>query len=391
MLIGFDVRRSDSFGVGTYIHSLVQALVRRGPGHEYVLVGDPRQQSSFEGLPGNIRFLPYGKGYASLASHLRFQFLLRGLMPDIFHVPHRLVPYFMPCAYVVTVHDLDKIVFRQEFGSSLRAEARFHMLRHGLLRADRIISVSQATKRDLVHLMGAPADRIEIVPNAISEQFMACDSESACRETLERYQVDYPFLLYAGNIQPQKNLKRLVEAFAVVQAELEPHPLYNNLRLIIIGDDVAAHPDLRRAVIRSRMQQRVRFLGFVPAETLRIFYRSAAAFVFPSLYEGFGLPPLEAMAQGTPVVTSNVSSLPEVVGDAAVLVNPEKIFDIARGIREVLTNEGLRTTLCARGRARVERFSWDRTADRVLEIYREVVESRRASNGSRRTEIRRAS
>jgi glycosyltransferase involved in cell wall biosynthesis len=265
------------------------------------------------------------------------------------------------------------------------------MLRHGLLGADRIISVSQATKRDLVHLMGAPADRNEIVPNAISEQFMACDAESACRETLERYQVDYPFLLYAGNIQPQKNLKRLVEAFAVVQGELEQHPVYSNLRLIIIGDDVAAHPDLRRTVIRSRMQQRVRFLGFVPTDTLRIFYRSAAAFVFPSLYEGFGLPPLEAMAQGTPVVTSNVSSLPEVVGDAAVLVNPEKIFDIARGLREVLTNEGLRATLCARGRARVQCFSWDRTADRVLEIYREVAESRHASAGKRRLEVRRAS
>jgi len=190
--------------------------------------------------------------------------------------------------------------------------------------------------------------------------------------------VDYPFLLYVGNIQPQKNLPRLVEAFAVVQAELEQHPRYGELRLIIIGDDLAGHPDMRRSVIRSRMQQRVRFLGFVSTETLRVFYSSAAAFVFPSLYEGFGLPPLEAMAQGTPVVTSNLSSLPEVVGEAAVLVNPENVFDIARGIRQTLLDDDLRRTLSLRGREQAARFSWDRTADRVLEIYREVVQNRRA-------------
>ena len=374
MLIGFDVRRSESFGVGTYIQSLIRAFARRGAGHEYVLVGEPRMQAMFADLPGNFRFVASQKGYASLDNHLRFQFLLRGLSPDLFHIPHRVVPYFMPSRYVVTVHDLDKIVFREAIGSRWRAEARFHLLRHGLARARRIITVSEATKRDLVRRMGLGAGRIEVVHNAIGEQFLKIDSEQDRLRTLERYGVDYPFLLYVGNIQPQKNLPRLVEAFAVVAAELGQHPRYRDLRLIIIGNDVAAHPDLRRSVIRSRVQQQVRFLGFVPIETLRIFYRSAAAFVFPSLYEGFGLPPLEAMAQGTPVVTSNVSSLPEVVGEAAVLVNPENVFDIARGIRQALVDEDLRRTLGRRGREQVARYSWDRAADRVLEIYRGAVE-----------------
>ena len=376
MLIGFDVRRSDAFGVGTYIKNLVRTLARRGPGHEYALVGEARQQASFSDLPANFRFLPYEKGYASVDSHIRFQFLLRGLAPDVFHVPHRVVPYFMPSPYVVTVHDLDQIVFHA-FGTGLRAEARFHMLRHGLLRADRIIAVSEATRGDLMHLLGIPGERIVVVHNAISEQFFLSDSEQDCRRTLERYQVDYPFLLYVCNIQRQKNLPRLVEAFAVVQAELDQHPRYQDLRLLIIGNELAAHPDLRRSVIRSRILHRVRFLGFLPIETLRIFYRSAAAFVFPSLYEGFGLPPLEAMAQGTPVITSNVSSLPEVVGDAAVLVNPENVFDIARGIREALTDDALRRSLEQRGRRRAASFSWDRTTDRVLAIYEEAAAGRR--------------
>jgi len=126
-------------------------------------------------------------------------------------------------------------------------------------------------------------------------------------------------------------------------------------------------------VIKSRVENVVRFLGFVPFETLRCFYQSAAAFVFPSRYEGFGLPPLEAMACGAPVVTSNVSSLPEVVGDAAVLVNPENVFDIARGIKEVLLDEPLRAELIRRGREQALRFSWERTARQVLEIYQEAT------------------
>ena len=133
---------------------------------------------------------------------------------------------------------------------------------------------------------------------------------------------------------------------------------------------------VRQAVIKSRVESVVRFLGFVPFDTLRCFYESAAAFVFPSRYEGFGLPPLEAMACGTPVVTSNVSSLPEVVGDAAIQVNPEHVFEIARGIHDVLLNEELRARLILRGREQAARFSWSWTARQVLEIYREAAGSR---------------
>src|ERR1051326_3970481 len=138
----------------------------------------------------------------------------------------------------------------------------------------------------------------------------------------QRYQVTYPFLLYAGRISPHKNVVRMIEAFSALKTELEKDQAYPDLKLIIIGDDLSGNPDLRRTVIRSGVQNDVRFLGFIPIEVLRIFYDEAKIFVFPSLYEGFGLPPLEAMAHGTPVVTSNGSPLPEGVGDAAVLVNP---------------------------------------------------------------------
>src|ERR1019366_4912025 len=190
---------------------------------------------------------------------------------------------------------------------------------------------------------------------------------------LERYQIRYPFLLYAGSIRPQKNIPRLIEASAVARSNLENHRGYRDLRLIIIGDEIARHPDVRRAVIHSRVEHCVRFLGFLPFDTLRVFHELATAFVFPSLYEGFGLPPLEAMASGTPVIASGVSSLPEVVGGAAMMVNPENVFDIARGITEVLLNDDLRQELIVKGRRQAAKFSWGKTAEEVLRVYEEIA------------------
>jgi glycosyltransferase involved in cell wall biosynthesis len=253
-----------------------------------------------------------------------------------------------------------------------------------LTRASCIIAVSAATRRDVQNEFSIPGDRVRLVYNAPNPQFFQVGGLDSMGENakerlriLERYQIHYPFILYAGNIRPQKNIPRLVEAFAVVRENLAAHPDYKDLRLIIIGDEISKFPAVRRAVIQSRVEHATRFLGFVPFETLRYFYESAEAFVFPSLYEGFGLPPLEAMASGTPVVTSQASSLPEVVGDAAVLVNPENVFEIARGIREVLVDLELRQKLICRGREHASRYSWRRTATEVLEIYREVGREKR--------------
>jgi glycosyltransferase involved in cell wall biosynthesis len=275
---------------------------------------------------------------------------------------------------VVTVHDMSSLLF--EFhGSDTRMRLRRYLFRRGLARASRVIAVSEATRRDLNNLLGVPLEHVRRVYNAPDPEFLVHRDDSDGQEMLrilERYQISYPFLLYAGNIRPHKNVPRLVEAFAVVRDQLSSHPIYKDLRLIIIGDTISQYPSVRQAVIKSRTESVVRFLGFVPFDTLRCFYEAAAAFVFVSRYEGFGLPPIEAMACGTPVVTSNVSSLPEVVGDAAVQVNPENVFEIARGICEVLLDEDLRATLIRCGREQAARFSWERTAREVLEIYGEA-------------------
>src|SRR5260370_30850803 len=200
---------------------------------------------------------------------------------------------------------------------------RMFSWRGGLVRPDRALAVSSATRRDVETVLGIPPKRVQVVYNAPDPAFcqpgpppMALPGERQygyppeIQRVLDRYQIHYPFLLYVGRINPQKNIPRLVEAFAVLRGEMRDHLLYKDLRLIIIADEISKHPALRHAVIQSRVEDVVRFLGFVPIETLRAFYQAASAFVFPSLYEGFGVPPLEAMACGTPVVCSNVSSLP---------------------------------------------------------------------------------
>jgi glycosyltransferase involved in cell wall biosynthesis len=175
-------------------------------------------------------------------------------------------------------------------------------------------------------------------------------------------------VLYVGNIKPHKNLVRLIEAFSELRTgELE------DLKLLIIGDEISKLPALRHAVHRHKLHKHVRFLGYVPDDQLTVLYRLAAVFVFPSLYEGFGLPPLEAMASGTPVITSNASSLPEVVGDAAFLIDPYQAEAIASAMERVLNDAGLRDDLRARGLRRAREFSWDTTARRVRAIYDEVL------------------
>ena len=372
--VGIDIRRVGDFGVGTYIQNLVAALARLGDQGTYVLVGHSNDQFERLGpLPPNFSFEPYRLAFNSRRSHLSFPVLVRRLNLDLFHMPHRWVPYFMPSTYVATLHDINNILYPQEEASVLGERVRHHLLRHGLRRSSCVIAVSEATKQDAIQHLGLPADQIQVVPNAIDPRLAQPVRQHERLHTLQRYQIHDPFVLYAGRIQPHKNVPRLIEAFAVVRAELENHPKYSNLRLIVIGDELNAFPAVRHAVIKSRVQESVRFLGFVPVETLRCFYDAAVAFAFPSLYEGFGLPPLEAMAHGTPVMTSSASSLPEAVGDAAILVNPENVFDIVRGLRQVLLDDSHRERLRNRGFIQVRRFSWDASVKRVLEIYRSVT------------------
>jgi glycosyltransferase involved in cell wall biosynthesis len=265
-------------------------------------------------------------------------------------------------------------MYRARNGSGLKRSMHFQLTRRVLRNAARIFAVSIFTKNEIQKLFGIEPGRIEVIYNAIDARFLAGHANDADRQMLaERYQITYPFLLYAGRISPHKNLVRIIEAFAALKAELAKQDVFPDLKLIIIGDELSKHPDLRRTVVRAGVQNDVRFLGFVPIDVLRVFYDAAKVFVFPSLYEGFGLPPLEAMAHGTPVLTSNTSSIPEVVGNAAVLVNPENLFEMMRALQVVLCDQNLREKLRQAGYDQVKKFSWDHSVSEILAGYREVL------------------
>jgi glycosyltransferase involved in cell wall biosynthesis len=366
-----DARRIRDFGIGTYIRNLIQGLNRLPHKNNYTLIIPPNDIPEIHGLGSNFATSVYDHLDTEVMHNIAFPKFLRTLRGDLYHIPLNSVAWWMPQPYVLTIHDMSTLLFPKH--RSFRNRMHEQRYRRGALRAARVIAVSHSTRRDVETVLHVPADRIRTIYSAPDPAFTGtADGMEHDEKTLERYSIRKPFILYAGTIRPQKNVPRLIEAFAVLRGELENHPEFRDLRLVIIGDELSKYPGVRRAVVSSRVENLVRFLGFVPTETLRVFYRGAAAFAFPSLYEGFGLAPLEAMACGTPVVASNLPSLVEAVGDAAELVSPDNVFDIARGIRDVLLDQERRSALSAAGRIQARRFHWDDTAQQVLDIYREI-------------------
>ncbi|HKB99010.1 MAG TPA: glycosyltransferase family 1 protein [Terriglobales bacterium] len=378
MKVAIDIRRMTEFGVGTYIRNVVRTLARLDPESKYFLIGSPSKVAECGPLPPNFHAVALDGRDDTLKGNLAFRAIVRRLKCDVVHIPHLFwIPRGLGCPYVLTVHDLLEHMYGSRNASNFRRNLHFYLTRRVLRKAARVIAVSHFTKNEIEKLLAIPDERIEVVYNAIDERFLHGHATEADRELIaQRYLVNYPFILYAGAIRPHKNVVRIIEAFSALKSELQKEQQFPDLKLIIIGDDLSSHPRLRRTVVRSGVQNDVRFLGFVPIEVLRIFYDVAKVFVFPSLYEGFGLPPLEAMAHGTPVVTSNTSSLPEVAGGAALLVNPENVFEIRRGLQRVLLDPVLRARMKQRGYEQAQRFSWTSSVSRILEIYREVAGDR---------------
>jgi len=382
--IAIDIRRMTEFGIGTYTRNIVRALGRLDRQNKYFLIGSPEKVKEIGALPPNFHTVPLLEPDTSTKGYFEFRTILKRLHCDLVHIPHLFwLPRSLPCPYVMTVHDLLEHMSRSKGHSGFRRSMHYQLTRRVLNGAARIIAVSKFSMSEVEQLFGIPSKRVEVIYNAIDERFLHGHASNADRQLIaERYLVTDPFLLYAGRISPHKNLIRIIEAFSALRGELEKEDRFPNLKLIIIGDDLSSHPDLRRTVIRSGVHNDVRFFGFVPIDVLRIFYDVANVFLFPSLYEGFGLPPLEAMAHGTPVVTSNTSSLPEVVGNAAVLVNPENVFEIMRATHRVLVDQALRDRLKQRGYEQVKRFSWDDSARRILKVYEEVTGGRSQAEDS---------
>jgi len=366
--IGIDVRKLHDFGIGTYIRNIVRQLARLDGDSEYVLLARPQDCETLSAIGPNFRSVSETSGNYSIAEQLTIPWALRREGVTLFHAPHYVLPPLVSCKSVVTIHDCIHLMFPQYLPNRLALAYSRLSIDLAAKRATRVMTVSESSKRDILRFVDVPADKIDVIHNAYDVRFGIEPREEDVVRVRERYQLHDEFVLYVGNVKPHKNLGRLIEAFDLVR-----NRGLRQLKLVLIGDEISKYAALRRAVHQHQLHKYVRFLGYQSEDTLAVMYRLASVFVFPSLYEGFGLPPLEAIASGTPVVTSNLSSLPEVAGDAALLVDPYDPAAIADAIHRVLTDESVRAGLRRKGLARAHQFSWEASARRVREIYRQVA------------------
>lgn len=371
MRVAIDVRKLHDFGIGTYVRNLVRQLARLDHDTEYLLLCRHDDLDIAQTLGENFRAITQSSANYSLSEQLSVPITLSRNGATLFHAPHYVLPPLTPCRSIVTIHDCIHLKFPQYLPNRLAYSYAWTQSWIATRRARRIITVSEASKQDIIHYFDVAAEKITVIPNAIDDHFSVPPSQDDLDRIQQRYQLPKRFVMYAGNIKPHKNLERLIDAFALVRQRG-----FHDLGLLVSGSEVSRYATLRRAVHRYGLHKHVRFLGFQSERTLAVLYRLADIFVIPSLYEGFGLSPLEALASGTPVVASNVSSLPEVLGNAALLVDPYDPTSIATAINRLLDDDDLHADLKRKGYARAQQFSWEQSVRRVLEIYRQVGEGR---------------
>ncbi len=377
-------------GTGQYSLHLLEALAARDDGHSYNVFVDP---GSFRpaGLGEGVTFReaaswpPAGAPRKLLAEQVGFPGDCRRLGAQVAHVPYFAPPLVSPCPVVTTVHDLITLLF-PEYSASTAVRAYNALVSAAARRADAIIADSQHSARDIVRLLGVPERRVRVVYLAAEPRFRPAERQEDLDGVRQRYGLPERFIFYIGGLNRHKNLGVLLQAFAAVRHQL---PCAYTLAIAgrAQGGNPAVFPDLRQQARDLGLSVSeedgnghagdapcdVRFLRFVPEEDKPLLYGAADLFVFPSLYEGFGLPPLEAMACGTPVVCSRAASLPEIVGDGGLLVDPADVSALAEAMRAVLSDEALRAGLRARGLAQAARFSWRRTADETAAVYESLA------------------
>ncbi len=379
--IGVDARKIKDFGIGSYIRHLLEAMGRREESREYrfrVYVRRADRDVLAE-LPDHFELVTEESPGYSLAELTRFAWHLFRDRLDLFHATHYVLPPLFHSRSVVTIHDIIHVLYPQFLPSRAAHFYARAMIRRALDRADRIITVSYNSKRDLIDYFHVPAGRIEVIYNGVSPLFRAEVGGEQRTRVAQKHGIRPPYLFFLGGEKPHKNVQNVLKAFGEARRKRSlPHVLVlggpmpkNRARL----EALIAALDLKSAVVET---------GIVDEEDLPGLYAGADAFLYPTLYEGFGLPVIEAMACGTPVLTSATSALQEVAGGFAYLVDPMDVDAIAGGIVVLTTDQRVREDFRELGRKRALDFSWDKAAERTLEVYAAALRGNAAREDVRR-------
>lgn len=384
MRIGIDCRTvlnpsaGEKAGIAHYTYHLVKSLLRLNRVDEFVLFFDHRAKNIYRDFlePNTvIRFFNYSeyKKYLPFVySHILAASTLTSEKLDIYHSPANVVPLNYQGAFTVTIHDLaiyrDPGVFPSRQGFSIK-----YLVPKSLNRARKIIAVSESTKKDVVDFFHLPPSRIQVIYEGVDHSRFggASDTETLRTYLQKTYRIKKRFLLFVGTLEPRKNLIRLLEA--VYRLASSDREFARSYQLVLAGSPGWLYKEIYEEVKSRQLSDIVVFTGYLPAADLPKFYAAAELFVYPSLYEGFGLPVLEAFASGVPVITSNSSSLVEIAGTAAELVDPYDIEGLAAAIRRVLSDKALAESLREKGKLRAKEFSWDKCAQQTMELYRQVA------------------
>jgi glycosyltransferase involved in cell wall biosynthesis len=373
MRIGFDATSavSQGGGIGRYTRELLRALADVDSENDYrVFYASRTRPHPLPPLPANFHITPlpfHDIWLARLWHRARVPFPVNWIIGpiDIFHSPDfTLPPTSRRTRTLLTVHDLSFVRDPESAAPGLRRYLEVVVPR-SVARADHILADSLATRDDLIELYGTASQKISVLYSGVNDTFQPVRNPAALEAVRARYTLGAaPFILAVSSLQPRKNFVRLIQAFAQL-----PHP---ELNLVIAGGHGWLYDSIFAEVERLKLNGRVIFPGFVADADLPALYSAARVLAYPSLYEGFGLPMLEAMACGTPVVASTASCLPEVAGDAALLVPPTDVEALAHALNRLLTDENLRAQLIAKGAERVRQFSWGKSARELVEIYRSL-------------------
>lgn len=362
-------------GNETYILNLIRGLMRVDATSQYLLYSPHTESLSvLDPLPPNFSAVRVNPASSAIRIPFGLPARVQADHVDVLHVTY-VAPPIVASRVVATVHDISYELFPETF--STRDKAILKTLVPGTLRrADAVITVSESSKRDIVSHYGTSPEKIMVVYQSIAPHFRVLPKDDALRHRLGEFGIRGPYILAVGNLQPRKNLYRLILAYA----RLLRNGAYRG-NLVLVGKSKWQESSLFQLAHELGLEDHINFTGYVTDEDLVALYNGADVFVYPSLYEGFGLPPLEAMACGCPVVASDSSSLPEVVGDAGILAPPQSDDAIAWAISRLIFEPGLRTTLMTRGVERVQRFSMLAAAQQTMRLYQMVVARRAKATG----------
>jgi glycosyltransferase involved in cell wall biosynthesis len=353
-------------GVGNYTGRLLAALLETNPEWRFLLYSN----RPFTALEPGLEGLEQIPGYLPQSRWLWMQMMLPRVVarsqPDLCHFTNALAPLWLNRPYVLSIYDATLFLYSR-YHPRTRLLAIRLLLPMAARRASAVITISDSARQDLLQVLKIPPEKIHVVYGAAPQHFRQVTNAGQLASLRQKYGLPEQFLLYVGTLEPRKNLTRLVQAFSRLKEQGHAH------KLVLAGPWGWSMNGFHQQIEELNLADRVQLLGYIPDEDLPGLYSLATAFVFPSLYEGFGLPPLEAMACGTPVLSSRNSSLAEICGDAAYLVDPRDVENLAEGLRRVVADADLRAQLSESGRRRAQEFSWERAARETVAVYEGVL------------------